>query len=104
MPSRPDNNFQDVRPDPGNQVLNITAVQRGDLLRVRHGIVVLMGRVAEGTRAETYTWAGVDDEEWQLEAGEIATFMGVLQDDDDAVVVLARGQIGWVFIDEVEVA
>jgi predicted signal transduction protein with EAL and GGDEF domain len=51
-----------------------------------------MGRVAEGTRAETYTWVGVDDEEWQLEAGEIATFMGVLQDDDDAVVVLGEDQ------------
>ena len=102
MPSRPDNNFQDVRPDPGNQVLSITAVQRGDLLRVRHGIVVLMGRVAEGTRAETYTWVGVDDEEWELEPGEVVMFMGVLQDDDDALVVLARGQMGWVFIDEVE--
>lgn len=104
MPARqaPTAETGDMRPTPSEVTVSITDLDRGNLLRVKQGIIVQMGRVTEGSRPNTYTWKGTDDEEWELEPGEVVMFVGVLQDDDDALVVLARGQVGWVFIDEVD--
>jgi|LauGreDrversion4_2_1035121.scaffolds.fasta_scaffold06294_14 hypothetical protein len=88
-----------MRPD---QSLNIASINRGDLLRIRTGIAVVMGGVKISERTGAYTWRDAD-EEVNMAPGSIVMFMGLLSDDDDAIVILADGQIGWVFVDEVEV-
>jgi len=88
-----------MRPD---QSLNIGSINRGDLLRIRTGIAVVMGGVKISERTGAYTWRD-SDEEVNMAPGSIVMFMGLLSDDDDAIVILADGQIGWVFVDEVEV-
>ena len=82
-------------------VLDIASVSRGALLRVRDNVIVTLGKVdiADGT------YRIVDGEEYEYTlANPIVMFLGVTPVDDDAIVVLADGRIGWVFRDEVQLA
>ena len=80
-------------------VLDIARVSRGALLRVRDNIIVTLGKVdiAEGA----YRIVDGEDCEYTL-SNPIVMFLGVTLTDDDAIIVLADGKLGWVFRDEVE--
>jgi hypothetical protein len=83
-------------------VLDIACVSRGALLRVRDNIIVTLGRVSV---EDDGMYRIVDDEECEYTlANPVVMFLGVTPVDDDAIVVLADGRIGWVFRDEVQLA
>lgn len=82
-----------------DSVLDIASVSRGALLRVRDNIIVTLGKVD----VENGAYRIVDSEECEYTlANPIVMFLGVTPVDDDAVIVLADGKLGWVFRDEVE--
>ena len=50
-----------------------------------------------------YEIAEMDDDYYNsVPSGTPVVFLGVTLDDDDAIIVLADGRMGWVFRDEVE--
>jgi hypothetical protein len=75
-------------------------IQRGSLLTIREGISVPLGHIVADPRG--YSVDNREESDRDLVPGTIVVFMGVPSGEDDALVVLADGVLGWVFTDEVD--
>ena len=76
-------------------------IQRGSLLRIRNGIKVPLGNITiEGSGY--YAVDNSEESERDLDPSTPVVFMGIPSGEDDALVVLVEGVLGWVFSDEVE--
>jgi len=76
-------------------------IQRGSLLRIRNGIKVPLGNITiEGDGY--YAVDNSEESDRELPPDTPVVFMGIPAGEDDALVVLAEGVLGWVFSDEVD--
>ena len=80
-------------------MVRISDLSRGDLLLVTAGVQVPLGNI---THEDGSYRANEDESESELEPGSTVVFICPLEGQDESLVILANGRIGWVFTDEVD--
>jgi hypothetical protein len=80
-------------------MVRIKDLNRGDLLRVASGVRVPLGNI---THEDGEYSAPEGESETELEPGSPVVFICPLASQDDSLIILADGMLGWVFTDEVE--
>jgi hypothetical protein len=78
-----------------------SVIRRGDLMKVHDGITVPLGAVLINSHGH-YEIDTHHLEVQILQPGTMILVLGVPDQDVNALVVLADGEIGWVFRDEVK--
>lgn len=82
-------------------MVELRNLQHGDLLWVNDGIKVPLGDVALREDG-TYSLDQDGDATCELRPGSAIVFVSFSAEEDNAIVVLADGILGWVFRDEVD--
>jgi hypothetical protein len=80
-------------------MVRLRDLNRGELLRVVSGVRVPLGNI---TRTDDAYVPLEDESETELHPGSPVVFICPLSGQDDSLVILADGRVGWVFTDEVD--